>query len=135
MIKGYNALVIVDNMAVAFQKECTLSINRDMVEIAGTSPDAREYKPGRYSGSIIFSGLQTVDEEPGRHNTSWLIDKLIEGTRVSVTYDCYDHELGQHETREAQGYVADIQLAGELNGTATYSCTIQLSGSIEKDIF
>lgn len=123
-LNGFDVLVMTGESAasltaVATSRECSVSINKELIEKAATSDGSvREYLAGLYDWSMSVSGLYAV----GAHVS--LVSYLIAGTLLHVGFS-----LG-NETLTGTAYIESFEANGPLRGKTTYNVTLRGSGAL-----
>ena len=130
-IKGHNMILALGGNVIAASRECSLNIDREMIEIAGSTADAREYIPGRYGFTLSASGLYAINSD-GSMSSQALTSMLFEGTKVAVVFQASTDGSVVVETYEGKAYVQNITLSGSYNERSTYSVQMQGTGALTR---
>lgn len=86
-IKGKDLRISVGDKKIFHSTECSLSITRDLEEIATKDTDGKMQLAGDYSWSLSASALVNVDAAVTTHTkTEALIDAVLSGTPVTVEF-------------------------------------------------
>lgn len=123
-LNGHDVLICTGTTAgtlteVAAQKDCSVSINNQLVEKAsGTDGTVREYLAGLYGWTIQVSGLYALNA-----HTS-LVGHLLAGTLLYVGFMLGDEQL------TGTAYIEAMEVGGPLMGKATYNVTLRGSGAL-----
>ena len=123
-LNGHDVLICVGTTAgtleeVAAQRDCSLSINNQLIEKAsGTDGTVREYLAGLYGWTMQVSGLY----ELGAHAS--LVGHLLAGTLLYVGFMLGDEQL------TGTAYIESMEVGGPLRGKTTYNVTLRGSGAL-----
>jgi len=123
-INGHDVLICVGTTAgtleeVAAQRDCSLSINNQLIEKAsGTDGTVREYLAGLYGWTMQVSGLY----ELGAHAS--LVGHLLAGTLLHVGFYIGDEQL------TGTAFIENMEVGGPLRGKATYNVALRGSGAL-----
>ena len=121
MILGKNLIVSIDGTAVAGSKSCTVNVSQNFLEVcAPTESRTLNKVPTTYSWDmsvecLIASSTLSVD----------LIDKLILGTRVLLTFTD-----GSGQKRAGYAYVKNCSESGAVGSLATFSASFEADGAL-----
>jgi len=132
-IKGGSILIATGVTAgslspIAANTNCTLEINGELIETAGSSAKAREFIPGLYDWSMTSNSMLTAFAASGNHVT--LTSKLIAGTKVRVAFQCA-LDSTHNETYTGWAYIQTATLAAPVKNSATYDVVLKGTGELE----
>lgn len=86
-IKGKNLRIIVGGKPLFHATECSLSITRDLEEIATKDTDGKEQLAGDYSWTMSTSALVNVDAGVTTHTkVETLVDAVLSGDTVTIEF-------------------------------------------------
>lgn len=123
MILGRNLIVNIDGVPVAGSKSCQFQISQNFISVC--PPTARRVfnkKPTTYDWSMSVDCLI-----PSSTLSVSLVDKLIEGTRVLLTFTD-----GSGQNRAGFAYVKSCDEGGSVGSLATFSAYFESDGALYK---
>ena len=135
--KGYNILLAIGEdtkhlKVVAYGTNCTLNVNKEMIEVAGTDQgQTREYIGGLSDWNLQADGLYAVDEEAPLQGSASLIALCLNAKEVYAQWQ----ELNEARTHVVASHTGKVLLSSftagaPKDGRATYSFTAQGSGTL-----
>jgi predicted secreted protein len=131
---GKDLLVTIGGVPIAGQRECSLSFDRDNIDITcktDWAADAGEVGLGLRrsvtgfgnwrvtAGGVIFAG----DSAIGQLQTA-----MLNAATVTVQFN-----LGAGQTYSGEVHITRLEQSGSLGDVATYSCDFQGAGSLNED--
>ena len=123
MTHGKNLIVSIDGVPVAGAKSCQFSISQNFISTC--PPTARRVfnkKPTTYDWSMSVDCLI-----PSSTLSVSLVDKLIAGTRVLLTFTD-----GSGQNRAGWAYVKSCDEAGSVGSLATFNASFESDGELYK---
>lgn len=127
-VNGRNILVAVGTTAndlevIAASTQCDLNIEKEMIEIAGTSGRYKEFVAGLTSWTVsaqCFYVAVTTDQHVN------LTKKLLLGSKVLVQFQLNTStRSNKYETYTGQALIQSISLSAPMNGKATFAISLQ----------
>mgnify|MGYP003124196943 FL=1 len=124
------------NTLVAYAQNCTLNINQSTREI--TNKDSNGFKEvlegvRDYSldvdGAYAWTSGSDTDITNGADD---LIDTNVLTARLPVTFMFGDNQATDDNYYTGQGYITSMSLTGGTEDTATYSFTIEGTGTLSR---
>lgn len=129
VFNGTNLLLKVEDVVIGHTTSCTLTISHDIAD--ATTKDSQGWSEGisgLRSGEISFDGLIDYSDAT---NVIDLFDMIANRTIISC-------KIGTAATGDtvlsAEGYLTSLEQTGEMEASATYSGSIQLTGAISKSV-
>ena len=123
MILGRNLIVSIDGVPVAGSKSCQFQISQNFISVC--PPTARRVfnkNPTTYDWSMSVDCLI-----PNSTLSVSLVDKLIAGTRVLLTFTD-----GSGQNRAGFAYVKSCDEGGSVGSLATFSASFEADGELYK---
>lgn len=128
-------------LAIAGSTSSTITIDRNMVEVAATSGCAKAYVPGLYSWRGTAEGVIVYNSGDMPHTTD-LAKALTAGTKIFCYIgQCYHTtndstvthsvEMNNHIDYVGYAYVESVKLTGEVNGYARYTVSFRGTGELQ----
>ena len=125
MIHGRNLIVALDGVAIAGAKSCQFQISQNFIHAcAPTNGRTKRKIPTDYDWSMSVDCLI-----PNSTLSVSLVDKLIEGTRVLLTFTD-----GSGQKRAGFAYVKSCDEGGSVGSLATFSASFESDGELYKYI-
>ena len=125
MILGRNLIVSIDGVPVAGSKSCQFQISQNFLTACSpTEGRVKEKIPTDYDWSMSVDCLI-----PSSTLSVSLVDKLIEGTRVLLTFTD-----GSDQNRAGFAYVKSCDEGGSVGSLATFSASFESDGELYKYI-
>ena len=123
MILGRNLIVSIDGVPVAGSKSCQFQISQNFIQAcAPTNGRTKRKIPTDYDWSISVDCLI-----PSSTLSVSLVDKLIAGTRVLLTFTD-----GSGQNRAGFAYVKSCDEGGSVGSLATFSASFESDGELYK---
>ena len=123
MILGRNLIVSIDGVPVAGSKSCQFQISQNFIQAcAPTNGRTKRKIPTDYDWSISVDCLI-----PSSTLSVSLVDKLIAGTRVLLTFTD-----GSGQNRAGWAYVKSCDEGGSVGSLATFSASFESDGALYK---
>ena len=123
MILGRNLIVSIDGVPVAGSKSCQFQISQNFIQACAPTEGRTKRKiPTDYDWSISVDCLI-----PSSTLSVSLVDKLIEGTRVLLTFTD-----GSGQNRAGFAYVKSCDESGSVGSLAKFSASFEADGSLYK---
>lgn len=129
VFNGTNLLLKVEDVIIGHTTSCTLTISHDIAD--ATTKDSQGWSEGisgLRSGEISFDGLIDYSDAT---NVIDLFDMIANRTRITC-------KIGTAATGDtvltAEGWLTSLEQTGEMEASATYSGSIQLTGAISKSV-
>ena len=125
MILGRNLIVSIDGVPVAGSKSCQFQISQNFIQAcAPTNGRTKRKIPTDYDWSMSVDCLI-----PSSTLSVSLVDKLIAGTRVLLTFTD-----GSGQNRAGFAYVKSCDEGGSVGSLATFSASFESDGELYKYI-
>lgn len=127
VINGNLLVVSSGGNAYGCQTSGTLNFDSDMLETTckGSAPN-RTYIPGLLNGTVDVGGFYDPSATEG---VSEIYSDITNGTLLSVRFG----QTGSGETYyQADAYVSNLSITGDINDPANYSATLQFTGAISE---
>lgn len=123
MILGKNLIVSIDGVAVAGSKSCQFQISQNFINVCSpTASRVLNKKPTTYDWSMSVDCLI-----PSSTLSVSLVDKLIAGTRVLLTFTD-----GSGQNRAGFAYVKSCEESGSIGSLAKFSASFEADGVLYK---
>ena len=123
MIHGRNLIVALDGVPVAGAKSCQFQISQNFISVCSpTASRVLNKKPTTYDWSMSVDCLI-----PSSTLSVSLVDKLIAGTRVLLTFTD-----GSGQNRAGWAYVKSCDEGGSVGSLATFSASFESDGELYK---
>ena len=123
MILGRNLIVSIDGVPVAGSKSCQFQISQNFIQAcAPTNGRTKRKIPTDYDWSMSVDCLI-----PSSTLSVSLVDKLIAGTRVLLTFTD-----GSGQNRAGFAYVKSCDEGGSVGSLATFSASFESDGALYK---
>lgn len=123
MILGRNLIVSIDGVPVAGSKSCQFQISQNFIQAcAPTNGRTKRKIPTDYDWSMSVDCLI-----PSSTLSVSLVDKLIAGTRVLLTFTD-----GSGQNRAGWAYVKSCDEGGSVGSLATFSASFESDGELYK---
>ena len=123
MTLGKNLIVSIDSVPVAGAKSCQFQISQKFINVCSpTAIRVLNKKPTTYDWSMSVDCLIPISTL-----TVSLVDKLIAGTRVLLTFTD-----GDGDNRAGWAYVKSCDEAGSVGSLATFSASFEADGELYK---
>jgi hypothetical protein len=135
VVRGRACVLYMNLGSVYYPIACTtdvsISVTRDLIELASrSSPDAREYEYGRYTGEITGSGLVKVNSSPDNLYTIFDITGYqLNGQKVLVKWSIEDTD-GNVKVFECNTLIRETGLSKNSAQIARHSYALQITGPI-----
>lgn len=121
MILGRNLIVSIDGVPVAGAKSCQFQISQDFIKACSPTGSRTFIKvPTTYDWSISVDCLIQSSALPNN-----LIDKLIAGTRVLLTFTD-----SSNQKRAGWAYVKSCDEGGSIGSLATFKASFESDGAL-----
>ena len=121
MIHGRNLIVALDGVPVAGAKSCQFQISQNFIKACSPTEGRTKRKvPTDYDWSMSVDCLI-----PSSTLSVLLVDKLIAGTRVLLTFTD-----GSGQNRAGFAYVKSCDEGGPVGGLATFSASFESDGAL-----
>lgn len=125
MILGRNLIVSIDGVPVAGSKSCQFQISQNFIQACAPTEGRTKRKiPTDYDWSISVDCLIPISTL-----SVSLVDKLIAGTRVLLTFTD-----GSGQNRAGFAYVKSCDEGGSVGSLATFSASFETDGELYKYI-
>lgn len=123
--------VVIDASTVACATDFSLSMSKDMIEIAClSSTGAKENVPDMYGWTVSGSGLvfRTVGQTAGSYGMFNMANSLL-NTDASVLVALVPN-VSTNQYYEGVGYFSSLSMEGGVGAAVTYSFEITGSGAL-----
>lgn len=123
--------LVIDGSTLGCATDFSLSVNKDMIEVAClSSTGAKQQIPDLYGWSISFSGLriQSAQVESGKMSYDVLLNSLISSDASLAVYILPDVSSNYYETGEA--FLASITMDGGAGSPVTFSGELIGNGAL-----
>lgn len=131
-LKGRNLALLQEVNGVyspiGLSTSCSIDMDTEMVEMASGSSIFRSYKPGRHNITIQCDRLINYTTTGGDH-ISWISMQMSRRAitfRIATVDDGTPYGIGL----EGMAYVSHQTATGQVEGYATHSITLQVTGQV-----
>jgi hypothetical protein len=124
--------VWVDGSALGCAQDFTLSVNKDVIEIAClNSTGAKTSVPDMYGWTVSFSGMvQTTSTHTGTGYED-LMDEIISNTATDVSIYILPN-VSTNAYYVGSGILSSVEMSGGVGSAVSYSGTITGNGALVK---
>lgn len=129
VINGHNLRLYIGGVAVAKAKECSMTLNTEMREIAhkdtaGSSGGFKEVSPAQKSGQMTTNALYAEGESFETLFSAW-----DAGTAIVLKFT---DNVDGHMATTATGFITSLEMNATDNENVNYSVNFDLSGAITR---
>lgn len=124
LIKGKFVVMLMGGEEIAFQDSCTISRDLDLVEVASSDGENKEYLPDMKGTTVSVSGL--IGAVNGELNSSAIEQALDSRGLVSLAVTNETTET----TRTMQAYCTAYTEESPAKGYSTFNAQFQVTGGI-----
>lgn len=126
-VDGNALLLYMEGNAIACTTEAQFQFSRTLIEITCKDNNgAKQYKVGGTDGTFSVSGIWKFDAAYGVED---LATAFLAGTQLTARWST--DETGDFYL-QAEVIITDFSGAANVNESATYSATLQITGTITK---
>lgn len=115
-------------MPIGLSTSCSLDIDTEMVELAGTSSKFRSVKPGKHTVTLQCEALIESHPLVGGH-LPW-ISRQINKAEIVYIFGIAQGGVPTGNFVQGKAYIAHVSTNGPAEGYATLSITLQGTGEV-----
>jgi len=121
--------IVIDGSTLGCATDFSLSVNKDIIEIACMTSSSKEKIPDLYNWSISFSGMviKTTAKAAGTTGIEDLMSSIMSDASVSV-YVLPD--VASNKYWSGGGYLASVSMDGGTGAGVTFSGEISGDGAL-----
>ena len=137
---GTLVLINVDGKVLVGQTSLDYNQVVNMIEMSNkTSGDDAEFLPGRVNRTLSVGGLASETPETTEAGYDALDDAVANKTKIQVEFSKYTDTTGTTgasgtSKRVAYAWVSNLSKAAPDNDKETFSCDLQITGSVTKTV-
>ena len=113
---------------IGLSTSCTIDIDTEMVEMAGSSSVFRTFRPGRHTVTIQCDRMMNDSYMGGDYNP-WL-NLQLHGTKVPFRIATVEDGTPYGSIWAGEAYVVRESVGAPVDGYATHNVTLQVTGEI-----
>ncbi len=119
--------VVIDGSTLGCATDFSLSVNKELIEIACLESTSKQYVPDLYDWTVSFSGMvmRTTGIDAGKYSWENLMAKITSDASVGI-YILPNVSTNRYFT--GAGYLSNVTIDGGVGAAVTFSGEVQGSG-------
>ena len=132
LLKGQDYEVSYDDVVISHRSSISISLDQNQIETSDSdSSRASEFIPGRYNVTFSLSGNWDQSQTSGQLS---IIDDLLAGNTGTWKFGKYSTTDAGDVSFSGSGSPSNFSLDASDESVITYSCDVQISGTLTKTV-